>query len=168
MSQKYIQDQGREMTKGQKVQVFFLLLTLVLIFSQSAMPPDLSSSESRFVTRLLMPILKHLSFLGIHPQVLVRKAGHFVEYCLLGLQMVWFVRSRRQTAAPKDGIEPGKRPGFFWRSLLLCFLIAFLDETIQIFSGRGPAIQDVWLDLSGALFGMILFLLAKSVNPYRS
>jgi VanZ family protein len=27
--------------------------------------------------------------------------------------------------------------------------VAFIDETIQIFSGRGPAILDVWIDTLG-------------------
>ena len=29
--------------------------------------------------------------------------------------------------------------------------IAFLDETVQIFSGRGPEISDVWIDIFGFL-----------------
>ena len=33
---------------------------------------------------------------------------------------------------------------------------AFLDETIQIFSGRGSDIRDVWIDLIGIALGMVI------------
>jgi VanZ family protein len=36
---------------------------------------------------------------------------------------------------------------------ILSLLTAFIDETLQIFSGRGPMVQDIWLDLAGSLFG---------------
>lgn len=38
-------------------------------------------------------------------------------------------------------------------SVRFAFYIAFIDETIQIFSGRGPQIADVWLDVFGAFCG---------------
>ncbi len=53
-------------------------------------------------------------------------------------------------------------------SVRYAFYIAFIDETIQIFSGRGPQIADVWLDVSGAFCGTVIISLlsvCKSVNP---
>lgn len=38
-------------------------------------------------------------------------------------------------------------------SVRFAFYVAFIDETIQIFSGRGPQIADVWLDVFGAFCG---------------
>ena len=35
-------------------------------------------------------------------------------------------------------------------------LTGFIDETIQIFSGRGSAIRDVWLDFSGAAAAILI------------
>lgn len=53
-------------------------------------------------------------------------------------------------------------------SVRYAFYIAFIDETIQIFSGRGPQITDVWLDVFGACCGTVIISLlsvCKSVNP---
>lgn len=42
---------------------------------------------------------------------------------------------------------------FLW----LAMLIPFVDETIQLFTeGRSGQISDVWLDMSGVLFGTCL------------
>ena len=46
-------------------------------------------------------------------------------------------------------------------TLLVAFAVAFLDETIQIFTGRGPMIQDVWIDLSGAALGSLAGLIGR-------
>lgn len=46
------------------------------------------------------------------------------------------------------------------------FYIAFIDETIQIFSGRGPQIADVWLDVLGAFCGAAIASLL-SARPGR-
>ena len=36
------------------------------------------------------------------------------------------------------------------------FTVAFFDETIQIFSGRGPMIADMWIDLGGFVCGSLI------------
>ena len=43
-------------------------------------------------------------------------------------------------------------------SFVLAQFIAFLDETVQIFVGRGPEITDVWIDVFGfsALFAITI------------
>ena len=42
-------------------------------------------------------------------------------------------------------------------NILYCGLTAaFIDETIQIFSGRGAAIADVWIDLAGFTTGFLI------------
>ena len=48
--------------------------------------------------------------------------------------------------------------------LLRCNFCAFLDETIQIFSGRGPDIKDVWLDTFGSAAGILITLLILSLR----
>ena len=45
--------------------------------------------------------------------------------------------------------------------------IAMIDETIQVFSKRGPRISDVMIDCMGGLFGfivvMMIFLLYRKI-----
>ena len=52
--------------------------------------------------------------------------------------------------------------------LLRCNFCAFLDETIQIFSGRGPDIKDVWLDTFGAAAGILLVSAVRWTGELRA
>lgn len=142
-----------KLTRLQKLQAVLLILTVLLIFTQSLMPPHVSSSESGFITQLLYPILARILPSGVDMEHFVRKAGHFSEYFLLGLQLGLF-----RLSPPK--------PGSFRLQGFLClggmvWMMAFLDETLQIFSGRGPMIQDVWLDLAGGLTGLMAAALLR-------
>jgi VanZ family protein len=79
---------------------------------------------------------------------LVRKLAHFVEYgalgCVLALLLTLLKRRR-------------------WQSVVNCafavLIVALTDETIQIFTGRGSQVQDVWLDFAGACAGILLVLI---------
>ena len=152
-----------KLTRLQKLQAALLILTVLLIFTQSLMPPHVSSSESSFITRLLYPVLARILPSGMDMEHFVRKAGHFSEYFLLGLQLGFF-----RLSSPKPGAF--RLQGFLCRGGMV-WMMAFLDETLQIFSGRGPMIQDVWLDLAGGLTGLMAaallrLLFEKKNNEY--
>lgn len=78
---------------------------------------------------------------------LVRRIAHFAEYSALGCALALQLVPRRRVR---------------WQSVINCafaaMVVALTDETIQIFSGRGSQVQDVWLDFAGSCTG-ILFLL---------
>ena len=48
-----------------------------------------------------------------------------------------------------------------WKKCLLGLLAAFLDETLQLFSGRGSMVADVWLDFAGVVFGVAVITLGR-------
>ncbi len=82
----------------------------------------------------------------------VRKAAHFCEFAALGTMFLLWIK--------EHAVQMELR-------LSLCALVGvsvpLIDETIQIFSGRGPALSDVWLDISGYTVGclvcsLVLFL----------
>lgn len=157
--------------KKQLIQLILILLTLVLIFGHSAMPPAASSTESGFVTKLLAPLLSKLLPPDADMEHFVRKAAHFTEYFLLGLQLFFYLKVKL-LKAPFISAQAAKkqRPLFkvsanaaLIMAPVISWAIAFLDETIQIFSGRGPAIQDVWLDTAGALTACLLMWLIVAV-----
>ena len=80
----------------------------------------------------------------------IRKAAHFAEYAALGLLTLWWM------------LAGALRLGKTWPHLTLFGLgAAFLDETIQLFSGRTANIRDVWLDLAGFTAGVLLTLLCS-------
>ena len=95
---------------------------------------------------------KRLSFLSRLNHT-IRKLAHFSEFFLLGAEMYHLAaESKRTGAAAAAGV------------LLRCNFCALIDETIQIFSGRGPDIKDVWLDTFGAASGILITLLILSVR----
>ena len=112
-----------------------VVLVLLFIWGQSMMSVGTSSGESGWLTRkIINPILQSLGLSGVRDAV-VRKWAHVTEFTGLALLLAWLWRGRIQPV------------------LAMGFLAAFLDETIQIFSGRGSQIQDVWIDLIGVALG---------------
>ena len=138
-----------------KVSLTITLLWVMVIFSFSLQPADTSSQLSLGVGHWLMELLPsaisdkllsmpqaQLEFL----HTLLRKAGHFSEYFILGmLSMLTVLQSE---FCHKKWIGPG-----------FCLMVASVDETIQLFvSGRSGQVSDVVLDFVGALCGILILL----------
>lgn len=119
--------------------ILFLLviLTLVFIFVQSMLPPEKSAEQSSAVGEIIEEIIPPETPVGGYVQTNLRKIAHFVEFAVLGvwvtLLVVFFYR----------------RKIFVLSSFGFALLIALFDETIQIKSGRGASVSDVWLDFFG-------------------
>lgn len=136
--------------KNKKILIFLILLTLAFIFGNSIADREQSARESSWVLMLVQPFLELFFGKGNVTEHLVRKLAHFSEFTLLGFELFLFFRL--QLSSARRGILLAVSHGLF---------AALTDETIQIFSHRGPQIPDVWLDTSGAVFGACagLFLL---------
>ena len=117
--------------------LWMLLLWLIVIFGHSAMPASVSREES---LGILAPLQKIFPWLT---HTLLRKLGHFSEFAVLGVFLTGAFWRRGKFRFPQP--------------LCSAFVIAFLDETLQLFvPGRSGEIRDVWIDLSGALCGIVL------------
>ena len=133
-----------------KRKIVFILAILVLLFiwGQSLLPQAVSARESGWITlNIVRPLL---SLFGINTISgnLVRKLAHVTEFFVLSTLVTLLFR------------------GKILKSLFICFIIAFLDESIQLFSGRGSQIRDVWIDLIGVGIGLavgflIIFIFRK-------
>ena len=142
--------------KSHKKNIFVgaTLLWICIIFSFSLQPAEVSENLSSDVGRILLENLfpevlecsgdSTIDSLGVF-HFFLRKAAHFTEYFVLGILMTITLRK------------------FAWKKrrycnlavILLCILVASMDETIQLFvSGRSGQISDVLLDCTGALLGM--------------
>ena len=138
--------------KRRIIAIVLLILTLCFIWFQSVLSREASKSESARVLRFISRITERL-FDFTPTEKLIRKCAHAIEYCLLGMEAaVVFADLDRARSS-------------MFRSISLCGFAALLDETIQIFSGRGSLVSDVWIDIGGATFGVctvvILMLLLK-------
>lgn len=134
-----------------------IFLTLSFIFTQSLLPSEVSSSESNGVKGFLATIFPPDTPLGAFISQYVRKIAHFVEFGLLGAELTLYALlfcKNKKISLPS--------------ALTLSFFAAFVDETLQIFSGRGPMISDVWIDFCGSLCfsvaASLVYLLVKRIK----
>ena len=121
------------MKKTRKVLLIIILVTIAVIWGQSMLNMEDSSTESSWVMNLVTPMLEIFVGRGNVTEFIVRKIAHFTEYFVLGFELELYLKRKWLLAA---GVG---------------FVVAFMDETIQMFSGRGPLISDVWLDFFGCI-----------------
>jgi len=128
-----------------KILIVLIILTLLFIWGQSALSVAESAAQSQTVTStVVQPIQQAVTGKATVTDTTVRKMAHVLEFSLLGFEMaLLFAASWKRM--------------FF--ALNLGLLAALIDETIQIFSGRGDQISDVWLDFSGVLVGVAIGML---------
>lgn len=142
-----------------------ILVTVGLIFTQSLLSPVASDHESNLVHHFLAEYISGFAT-GRFVLANLRKCAHFVEYAVLGFEVFAFLWST--SGNPTELLSLRMRRRALHRSGALGVFLALVDETLQIFSGRGPMIADVWLDYAGYLFGGIFLLLlawlAKTSN----
>jgi VanZ family protein len=142
----------KRLSGGKKLLIVLLVLLLAFIWGHSCMPVDASREESSTVLELLRPLLALLVGTENVTLHLVRKLAHFTEFFCLGcvLALLLPFRGRAQLLAGGLGMLTG-----------------FIDETIQIFSGRGPAIRDVWLDFSGAAAAILILAAVRLLSKRK-
>lgn len=138
------------MEKSKKIKVIIsavlLALTLVFIWGNSCLSQDVSGSESGGLYNLFSPIFNFIFGEGVITHAVFRKLAHFSEFLLLGLEVNYLYYNL--FGAKKEKLAEIISAGLF---------VAVIDETIQIFSGRGPAVVDVLIDYSGYLTATALF-----------
>ena len=133
------------------VLVLVIAATVAFIFYNSSLPPEKSSEQSGAVGGIIAEIIPPETELGGFLQKYIRKIAHFTEYGLLGIElalMCVFLVKRRMP--------------FALGSLFFAGTVALVDETVQIFSERGPTVSDIWIDIGGFLFfsALAYFVLA--------
>lgn len=146
----------KQLTLPRAILLLLILATLCFIFLRSTKAPADSSAESDKVRDFLEDVLPPETEVTDFVLTNVRKIAHFSEFGLLGILTVIFLTTYRF------------RPGMLFGWGVFGFFTAFFDETIQIFTSRGPAIADVWIDVGGYIFYSILtFLILTPVLLFR-
>ncbi len=135
--------------------VWGILLGLILAFiwGNSMLSREASSAESSGVLGFVTPLLEIFVGKGNVTHHMVRKLAHFAEFAALGFGLYGNI------------LPLAKKKFRLLLTLNLGFFAAFLDESIQILSGRGPQIQDVWLDFSGTVAGALVSFALQKLLP---
>lgn len=133
------------------------LLWAGVIFAFSSQEADQSSELSsgvlglmlEFFTRAFGRVIEDFNQEFFH--FLLRKGAHFTVYLVLGVLVAFALYKRKVIAYRRI-------------SFLISVLYAVSDEIHQVFvPGRAGQVQDVLIDASGALLGILLFAL---INTY--
>jgi VanZ family protein len=126
---------------------------MFFIWYRSTLSAVDSTVESTSVLTMFDDIFKWLGFNVELTDFIVRKSAHFCEFALLGCLVIWtFYLFTHKILKNFTSV------GF------ICLATATADEIIQIYSpGRSCQVTDVVLDFSGAVAGVIFFLLIFSI-----
>ena len=128
------------------VLMVLVAVTLSFIWAHSFMGMEESAEESGFFYELLCPFFELFMGEGNVTELFIRKLAHFTEFFALGLELMLLMK----LVFMKMGWK------ILFNSWVLGTFCALIDETIQIFSGRGSQIQDVWLDSAGCMAGVLV------------
>ena len=126
-----------------------IVLCVLFIWSRSLKEAPESDAESSGVVSFLRPVLERLKIPEENWSHLVRKTAHFTEFFIIGLLLSALFRGR-----------------YILLLLLIGFIVAAVDETIQLFiPGRSGEFADVLLDTAGATAAILIVYAA--VGLYR-
>ena len=143
--------------KKKTIYIVLFCLILCFIWGNSLLSREVSGAISHFVADIFGGD-QGATEEGHH---FVRKLAHFSEFAALGA--VFLLLTGEYTS---DRAKRAFSVAFVGAFVPLC------DETIQIFSGRGPALADVWIDVAGYATGAILtvavIILVSRVTSRRS
>jgi VanZ family protein len=147
-----LKENDREVSLLKKTVIVIIILTLALIWGQSVLSREQSSKESSWVYERFEAFMRFIVGPELATEILLRKVAHFSEFFLLSAEaMILCILLGKKT------------PGGITAVFLLSNFCALLDETIQIFSGRGSLVSDVWIDTAGAVSGMLFVLFVSAV-----
>lgn len=134
-----------------------LVLWVLFIFGHSLTPAELSSRESGWVMDCFLQVLNLFGCGGSWlTDYIVRKGAHFTEYFIFGLLLIQNFCTFWQGAGWSRGSFKRNRIEKLFPLMFFVLAVPFFDETIQLFvAGRAGQISDVWLDISGAVCGIL-------------
>lgn len=115
------------------------MLWCIVIFLFSNQPASVSSEQSSYAYKMFenIGILK-----ALFTVIPIRKCAHMFLYAILGILLFLFFRWRTN------------HPHII--TLSCCYLYAVSDEFHQMFvPGRGAALTDTFIDLAGAMIGVL-------------
>lgn len=140
---------------SKKTSLLLVFLCMLFIFVMSSMSGSVSNKFSRNVlTGIINNVeISSSTTLFNNAHYVFRKACHFLEYFVLSLLLVNYLKH----------FNKGK-----WFIFINCVFISFLysvtDEVHQMFvANRSPMFKDCLIDTSGAIVGCLLFFIFSSI-----
>ena len=126
------------------ILVLLIFLTLTFIWGNSLLNGKNSAEISNGFLEAVTPLLRVFG-LNCYDDHWLRKLAHFGEFGALGAELCALFALYRPMRIRLIGC-----------CALVSLAVASIDETIQLFSDRFASAADVFLDLAGALTGVLL------------
>ena len=127
--------------------------TLAFIWGNSVLPKEESAEVSSTVYEEVEPVLDTVLGEGTVDEFSFRKLAHFSEFFLLGFETMLLVLTLK-----------GLKILPLIIALPAGLVVGAIDETIQIFSERGPAVKDVFIDFTGYFCAFFLFFIVAVIG----
>lgn len=143
------------------ILIVLLVLTFIKIFDFSSQDSEKSGNLSRTITEKITSKIKYIQKLDEDKkekilnkaETIIRKLAHFSEYTLVGILLMALMSTYEIKNRLRAGI-----------SLLIGILYACSDEIHQLFvPGREGRIQDVLIDTSGVITGIIIVIIILNI-----
>ena len=136
------------------ILVVLIVLTVSSIFIHSLMSPSTSSKESEAVGGVVEEVVETVAPNNVTFKDFVkkniRKIAHFAEFGALGVEACALaIVLLHKKGKRGDKLSQSTYINAAAVTIIFALLVAFLDESLQLISKRGPLIEDVWLDLLG-------------------
>ena len=139
-----------------KICILFAVLWMGFIFYMSHQPAKISSVQSDNVVHIIKKVSKSEEIKNNINSFIVRKGAHMFLFCVLGILFFGSVYNG-------DNILKS-----VFIALLLAFLYACSDEYHQTFVvGRTGQFKDVLIDFSGAIIGILVYILISKLNIFK-
>lgn len=147
--------------------LFFILIWLIVIFIFSGQSSLESNGNSKNVIRTVSKIVikitnkefsdKKIDEIANKLNVPLRKTIHISEYFILSILILIILKDFNF-----------KNYELYITTILLCILIATVDETHQLFVGRTGSFIDILIDTSGCVFLCFMHKLIKKQNNLKN
>ena len=134
-----------------------LMLILLFIWGNSALPANLSSAVSDWVRDVLQLLFSGEGSASPGGTGLLRKVAHFLEFAALGFCLCW-----------RFGMTAFRGLRLVCYPLITGVMVACIDEGIQFFvPGRSCSWMDVGIDTAGVLTGLVFLLIGFYFTKFR-
>lgn len=126
-----------------------LFINLAFIWGSSLLPGKISGAISGWLRDWIASLLGSNQEGSDTGHGLLRKLGHFTEFCCLGMLLCWLTGMLQKKRWPLWGLFIG-------------VAVAAIDETIQRFvPDRGPSVKDVGIDTLGICLGIVIIYIIR-------
>lgn len=134
-------------------------LWLAYVFTNSLRSRAESARQSAFAEEFLRRLLRRLHFsgnVGRVAEITVRKSAHVIEFFVLYTFSALFF-----------GTLFEKKRTAFTVAAALSLVAASADELLQLYSGRGASVRDVFIDSAGVALGVLACLIFSKLQKRR-